>query len=348
MAAPSSCQVSVVIPVWGPDNLPQLVPSLKGVLESMSLRWEIVVAAGPGRSRLRQLCEALGITLVTAEGTGYGRILREGLARARGDYVVTMDADFSHRPGYLRTMWDHRERGDVLLGSRHAPGAWAELGPVRRRASRTLNLLYRKVLSLPYRDISSGFRMYRRSVLEDIGPLASTGFDILPEMVVKAHCQGWQIAEVPFWYRPGRPWTRTRALRLGAGYLRTLRGLVALRNSVRAADYGHRAFDSWIPLQRYWQRRRFRVVQGFVPDGGRVLDIGSGSKRIYQAPPRGVARPITADACGGRSNGSTAGSSREATRTNTSIGTRMKGSATSWNGTSDSRSWIVDTWGVRR
>jgi SAM-dependent methyltransferase len=77
-------------------------------------------------------------------------------------------------------------------------------------------------------------------------------------------------------------------LRLGIGYLRTIGRLFALRNSVKAADYDHRAFDSWIPLQRYWQRRRFRIIQEFVPTNRRVLDIGCGSSRLVQNLPRGV------------------------------------------------------------
>lgn len=81
-------------------------------------------------------------------------------------------------------------------------------------------------------------------------------------------------------------------LRLGTGYLATLGRLFALRNSVKAADYDHRAFDSWIPLQRYWQRKRFQLVHDFVPDRGQILDIGCGSSRIVQTMPRAVGMDV--------------------------------------------------------
>ena len=70
---------------------------------------------------------------------------------------------------------------------------------------------------------------------------------------------------------------------LSAGYLKTLGRLVALRNSVKAADYDHRAFDSWIPLQRYWQRARFRVIRGMVDGATRILDIRTSTRRQISA-----------------------------------------------------------------
>lgn len=285
----SASELSIVIPVWGSDhNLSRLIPSLRGGLGASVPRPAIVVAAGQDNEQIEPLARALGATFVRASGNGYGTVLAAGLEAAEGAYVMTMDGDFSHRPGFVRTMWYHREDGDVLIGSRFARGSYPEMRMARRVLSRVLNFLYRKILALPYRDLSSGFRLYRRGVLRDIGPPSAAGLDALPELLVRAYCQGWSIKEVPFWYQGARPFTRMRMLRLGVGYLRTIGRLFALRNSVKAADYDHRAFDSWIPLQRYWQRRRFRIIQDFVPTNGRVLDIGCGSSRIVQNLPRGV------------------------------------------------------------
>src|SRR5438132_108645 len=106
------------------------------------------------------------------------------------------------------------------------------------------------VVALPYQDLSSGFRMYSRRVFEDIGPVEASGLDSLQEIVVKAFSQGWKIAEVPLYYPQPRTWTPGRMAELGRGYLETIGRLLALRNSVKAADYDSRAFDSRIPLQR--------------------------------------------------------------------------------------------------
>jgi len=130
--------------------------------------------------------------------------------------------------------------------------------------------------------------MYRREVLDDIGPVHADGLDSLQEILVKAYGQGWKIREVPLFYRAARTWTGGRMAELGMGYLKTLGRMVALRNSVKSADYDHRAFDSWIPLQRYWQRARFRIIRGMVDGSTRVLDIGCGSSRILQSLPQAV------------------------------------------------------------
>src|SRR5919198_1578392 len=161
-----------------------------------------------------------------------------------------------------------------------------------RWARRTLpgprNRLYRTTLALPHSDLSSAFRMYSRAVLDDVGPVSVGGLDSLQEILVKAYSQGWTIREVPLFYRQSKTWTSGRLAELGAGYVRTLGRLLALRNSVKAADYDNRAFDSWIPLQRYWQRARFRVIRSMVDGATRILDIGCGSSRIVQTLPQAV------------------------------------------------------------
>src|ERR671914_2664117 len=124
--------VSVVIPVWGQHNLTRLVPSVRSTLRSMGVEHEVVIATRPGARRARAVVDSLGAVLAIAKGSGYGEILRAGLAAATGSYVVTMDADFSHRPGYVRTMWHHRHRAEVLIGSRYVRRAYAEMPPTRR------------------------------------------------------------------------------------------------------------------------------------------------------------------------------------------------------------------------
>jgi SAM-dependent methyltransferase len=278
--------ISAVIPVWGREhNLLSLLPALREALNELGEPYEIVVSGG---TDVEPEVRGFNVTFAPTPGSGYGDILRAGVEAARGDYVVTLDSDFSHRPRFVRTMWAYRHEGELLLASRYVKGSYREMPFIRRILSRTLNLGYRKALALPYTDLSSGFRMYRRAVIEDIWPPRAHGLDILPELLVAAVCQGWKVAEVPFWYRGAQPFTRARMLRLGAGYARTIGRIIALRNSVRAADYDDRAFDSWIPLQRYWQRRRFQIIHEFLPDTGLVLDIGCGSSRIVQTMTRAV------------------------------------------------------------
>jgi dolichol-phosphate mannosyltransferase len=280
--------LSVVLPVWnGEHSLGKLLPRLFKVLQSTVPGSSEVLVAIPHDDPVAPLVEQAGATAVPYKESGYGAALNAGLAAAHGEWVVTMDADFSHNPEFIRNLWLRRRDAEVLIGSRYVSGSYASMPLSRRIASRAINRVYRTVLALPYTDLSSGFRMYHRKVLEDLGPVAAEGLDALQEIVVKAFSQGWKIEEVPLFYQAGM-WTSGRLAELGKGYLETLGRLLALRNSVKAADYDHRAFDSWIPLQRSWQRARFRVIRSMVDGATRILDIGCGSSRILQSLPQAV------------------------------------------------------------
>jgi ubiquinone/menaquinone biosynthesis C-methylase UbiE len=278
--------LSVVVPVWGRrHDLPRLLPALRRALDGVEPRSEILVCGTD--ASLQGIAAASSATFVESKRPGYGETLRTGIESAQGEWVLTMDADFAYAADFVPVMWAHRDEAEVVIGSRYVRGAVAEMGFSRRTASRLLNAVYRFGLSMPFRDLSSGFRLYRRRVLLDIQPLEAGGLDILLEIVVKAQCQGWRVTEVPFWYRGAEPWNRVRMVQFGVGYVETLGHLLSLRNSVRAADYDNRAFDSWIPLQRSWQRRRFEIVHSFMgPQASRsTLDIGCGSSRIVQTLP---------------------------------------------------------------
>ena len=286
---PQSTELSIVVPVWnGEHSLGRLLPRLHTVVASTVQGETEVLVVLPRHDPAVPLVEQEGAVAIPFDTPGYGAALNAGLAASRGRWVITLDADFSHNPEFVRTLWLRRREADLLIASRYVPGAVAEMSLLRRILSRMLNRLYRTTLSLPHRDLSSGFRMYRRRVLDDVGSVSAEGLDALQELVVKAFSQGWKILEVPLFYRQPRGWTGGRLAELSAGYLKTLGRMMALRNSVKAADYDHRAFDSWIPLQRYWQRARFRVIRRMVDGGTRILDIGCGSSRIVQTLPQAV------------------------------------------------------------
>ncbi len=152
--------------------------------------------------------------------------------------------------------------------------------------SSALNRIFRWVLDMPVMDLSSGFRLYRRSALGEI-ELEGRSYDVLIEAIMRMKHSGFRIVEMPFYYRPRqRGLSRLRARRSAMSYLGTLRRMHRLRNSALSCDYDNRAFDSIIPLQRYWQRKRFKVITGFADSAKLTLDIGCGSSRIARSMPR--------------------------------------------------------------
>jgi SAM-dependent methyltransferase len=220
---------------------------------------------------------------------GYGAALREGFAASLdAAYIVTMNADGAHAPSAIRGLWDARHRADVIVASRYVEGGASVASPVRHALSRVLNRVFSRALSVPVRDLSSGYRLYRRRVLDAL-PFENDGFAALPEILVRAYAEGYCVVEVPFqWTPPANGRALVRFARFASSYARTLWRLWQLRNSIVSADYDHRAHDSVIPLQRYWQRARHRIILDFTPRGGSILDVGCGSSRILRDLPGAV------------------------------------------------------------
>ena len=138
---------------------------------------------------------------------GLGTAYREGLTRAlEGDYeyICTMDSDFSHDPALLPRLRDLAERHGAAHGSRYVAGGGTEdWGLVRKANSWIANVLTRLMFKLKLRDCTSGFRCYRRDVLERIQPatLRERGYAVLEEMLYRCARVGVTPAEHPILFR---------------------------------------------------------------------------------------------------------------------------------------------------
>ena len=279
--------LSVVLPATGEGtHLSAALGRLQQALDALACRSEIlvvshevdadIVAAAAGRARV-----------VTAPAAGYGAALSAGFAAAASAWVLTMDADVVEPAPVVRGLWAQRHDADVLIGSRYVAGGQARMPAPRATLSRALNAAFGRVLSLGVRDMSSGVRLYRTAIVRALGPLPAH-LDALQAILVTAYAEGWRVVEVPFVYAADpHGASHARAYRFGADYLRTFWRLWKLRNSIECADYDARAHDSVIPLQRYWQRSRYRHVTDLIAGQGPVLDVGCGSSRIIGALPPG-------------------------------------------------------------
>jgi len=224
---------------------------------------------------------------------GYGGALATGFRAATGESILTMDADLSHPPTFISDIWACRDDSDIVIASCYVEGGAAHMPLGRYILSRALNRVFSRGLSLGVRDMSSGFRLYRSRVLSNHGPLPRD-FDVLQTLLVRAYAEGWRVVEVPFTYAPRQHGqSHARVLRFGRAYAHTFRHLWKLRSSILCADYDARAHDSPIPLQRYWQRRRYKHVADLIAGEGPVADVGCGSSRIIGAlPPGSVALDV--------------------------------------------------------
>jgi len=291
-------ELAVVIPAWNErENLELLLPALRETLDGLGIRWEIIVADGGSQDGTAEAAAHRGARVIQQRQRGFGAALMEGIQASRAPYVLTMDADLSHRPTFVEDLWKHRAEAEVLIASRYVPGGASQTRVFRRLCSRILNVTYTRLLSLPLHDISSNFRLYRRDVLESL-ELRARDFDILEEILIKIYALGFRVRELPFRYLSrGTGRSHARLFKFGWAYLTTLVRMWQLRNSVASSDYDHRAFDSVVPLQRYWQRARHRIILGFLsaapsPSHATVLDIGCGSSRIIQDLPEAIGLDI--------------------------------------------------------
>jgi len=261
-----------------------LLPRLDRVVSTLGTQgYETIVVDGGSTDDTTLVASSLGASIISQEEPGYGGALKAGFQAANGEYILTLDADLSHDPDFIQLMWEARQDAEVIVASRYVPEGSAQMPFIRKILSVILNRFFTMGLSLPLHDISSGFRLYRSSTVKHM-PIESTDFDVLEEILIRCYAHGWRIKEIPFRYLPRQEGdSHISLLRFGFAYLRTFRRMWKLRNSILCADYDDRAFDSRIPPQRYWQRKRHDIVTAFAAGAGSSLDIGSGSSRILSS-----------------------------------------------------------------
>lgn len=141
------------------------------------------------------------LTRKERKGRGYAGIAGFRQALAMGaDLIVEMDADFSHHPRFIPALTEACRHADVAIGSRGVAGGGEQgRGFSRRFLTKMANLYIRLLLREPIQDCTSGFRCFRRSVLERIRleTMISSGPSIVEEVLFRAKRLGCTFAEVP-------------------------------------------------------------------------------------------------------------------------------------------------------
>ncbi|HEY6731440.1 MAG TPA: polyprenol monophosphomannose synthase [Solirubrobacterales bacterium] len=139
-------------------------------------------------------------------GPAYIAGFRQALAGGAG-FVLEMDSDFSHDPAYLPRLLEAAKRADLVLGSRYvAGGGVSDWGPLRRAISRGGSSYARLVLGVDVRDLTGGFKCFRREVLEaiDLDEIATRGYAFQVEVTYRAIRRGFKVTEVPIIFRERR------------------------------------------------------------------------------------------------------------------------------------------------
>jgi len=134
---------------------------------------------------------------------GLGSAYREGFRIALdngADYILEMDADFSHDPGMLPLFIEKMSEYDVVVGSRYLNGVSVVNWPIRRLIlSYCASVYTRMITGLHLSDCTGGFKCFSRNVLEslDLESIKSDGYSFQIEMNYRCHERGFRIGEIP-------------------------------------------------------------------------------------------------------------------------------------------------------
>jgi dolichol-phosphate mannosyltransferase len=206
--------VTVVIPTYDEaGNLRPLVAAVRQALAGAELTIGVVDDDSPdGTGALADTLAGPDLWVIHRERkaglagayvAGFHRALATG-----ADYVLQMDADFSHDPADLPRLLGAAQAGaDVVLGSRYAPGGATEGWSADRRLLSRAGCAYaRALLGSPVRDLTGGLKCFRAAALEAIrlDTIATTGFAFQVETTSRAERAGLRVEELPITFHERR------------------------------------------------------------------------------------------------------------------------------------------------
>lgn len=214
--------LSIIIPASNEAaNISFLLDKIKEILKNIEAGYEVIVVDSGSSDNTSKIAQEKGANFLIQSAPGYGGALKEAIALAKGQYIITLDADLSHNPKIIEELFLNRDRADILIASRYVKGGRADMPFLRYLLSIILNKFLSVGLSLPVKDVSSGFRLYRAEIFRKVD-FSDRDFNVLLEILAKAYDQGFSIKEIPFHYRAranGR--SHARVFEFGIGFLRT-------------------------------------------------------------------------------------------------------------------------------
>jgi dolichol-phosphate mannosyltransferase len=219
-------RAAVCLPTYNErENLPSMLEALRRVLGPRDVVLVIDDNSPDGTGALAErLGDQFGFihVLHRPEKRGLGRAYLDGFRHALAlgaELVLEMDCDFSHDPGDVPRLIEGAGEADLVLGSRYVPGGGADgLTLLRRMLSRGGCLYARAVLGVAVRDLTGGFKCYRRETLLAIGleEVSSSGYVFQIETTYRVIRSGGTVREVPIRFEERRAGSSKMGLRIAA------------------------------------------------------------------------------------------------------------------------------------
>ena len=187
-------KVSIVIPTYNEEkNLPILLEEIK----LLNLSNEIIIVDGHSEDKTVQMAKKFDCKILY-DNIGKGSALRKGLAEAKGDIVICMDADLSMPSNEIHLLIAGIQAGyDICMGSRFIQGGGTEdMTFIRKFGNKFFIFLVNMIWHMKYSDLCYGYRSLRKSCIEQLD-LKSDGFGIETEISIKAAKNNLKVLEVP-------------------------------------------------------------------------------------------------------------------------------------------------------
>jgi dolichol-phosphate mannosyltransferase len=239
-------RVWIVMPTYNEaSNLERIVRAVAAQLdEAKPADYRILVVDDNSPDGTGQIADRLAAelddveVLHRTEKSGLGSAYRAGFghALAQGaEFLVEMDADFSHDPAHLPALLAAAQEADLVLGSRYVPGGGVrDWGLLRRMISRGGGTYARVILGVQIRDLTGGYKCIRREVLESIelATVRAEGYVFQIEVTYRALLAGFGVTEVPIVFADRTEGTSKMSSRIA---LEAMWAVPAMRRSAPAA-----------------------------------------------------------------------------------------------------------------
>jgi len=205
-----STALTVMTPVYNErENLPVFIENLEAVLNETEYNFEVIIVEdnSPDGSGIiaDEMAEKYNYIKVIhrKEKLGLGTAYKDGFKQASGEIIVTIDCDLSHDPSDLPKLLENSSQADIIIGSRLMKG-----GEIKGRAmwrdilSYAANLFIRFTTGKKIYDWTSGYRVYKRDVLEKVFPLVECmKWDFQFDVLYVSLINNFKVNEVPISFK---------------------------------------------------------------------------------------------------------------------------------------------------
>jgi len=209
--------VWLILPTYDEaENIERIVGAALPQLATTGLEHRILVVDDGSPDGTGEIADRLAVAhdevevLHRTSKEGIGPAYIAGFRRALdagADLVMEMDSDFSHDPADIPRLVAAAEDADLVLGSRYVEGGGVtDWGLARRLISRGGSLYARLLLGVPVRDLTGGFKCFRRAVLEtlDLSSVGTDGYGFQIEVTYRTLKAGFRVREIPILFRDRR------------------------------------------------------------------------------------------------------------------------------------------------